>query len=357
MCKLVQQFAAFALCSALCLFATSSAKAEDSESVKRARMLFSQGVAYYDEGKYRLALDAFEEAYRLRPHPAVRVNIANCYDQLGRTSEAVYHFERYLEEAEPGTPQREEVKEVLEQLYKKMGELFLTVNPDGSKVVIDDLKAGKSPVPRSIRLAAGKHEIKVSREGYETYRQKFEIRRQEQFELAISLKQKAQTAATAAPLTASPEPPKEPVDKEGEGARIAVGADATSIRSEEDGETILGGSRVLISGALTATLGISALICAIAANGAEAQYDRVRDLASKTNLGPEYDDLKSKALSIGRQADYLWIATGFLFGGAVFSGAVMSYFLISEKSDKRARVSLRPFVGRNGAGLTAVSGF
>ncbi len=355
--KLVHLFAAFSLFSALCLGAATGVKAEDSESVKRARKLFSQGVAHFDDGKYQLALDAFEEAYRLRPHPAVRVNIANCYDQLGRMSEAVYHFERYLEEAESGSPQRKEVEKALQQLYRKMGELLLTVVPHGSRIVIDNSRPRKSPVQGSIRLAAGKHDIKVSRKGYEPYIQQFEIRKGEQFELSISLDQKDQTTAAVAPAAASPEPPEEPVDDEGESVGVTLGVDATSIEADE-GESILGGSKVLISAAMTATFGISALVCAVAAFGAESQYDRIAGAESSASVGTvRRDELTSQRLSVQKQADSLWIATGFLFGGSMFSGVVMTYFILSEKEEKKSQVRLQPVVGQNGAGVTAVGGF
>lgn len=355
--KLVQQFATITLLCVLGLCAVSNAKADDPDSVKQARALFSQGVEHYDDGDYQLALDSFKEAYRLRPHPVVLVNIANCYDRLGRLSEAAYYFEKYLEKAESGASQRKEVEEALEQLYRKMGELLLTVVPDDSKVMIDDLRLRRSPDRDSIRLTAGIHDIKVSRKGYEPYAQQFELRKGEQFELLITLKQKDITNVAAAPVSESPQPPTEPEEDEEPSVGIALGADTGSVEERDNGESIFGGSKVLISAALTATFGISSLVCAVAAFGAEAQYNRVTDLARGTTPGTERDNWVTQRLSIGRLADNLWIATGFLFAGAVFSGGVLTYFFLSEKNEEEARLRMRPLIGSNGVGLTAVGGF
>src|SRR3954470_20213855 len=55
---------------------TGIAQPEDP-NVVRARELFKLGVDAYDRGSYTEALQSFQQAYQLRPHPAVRVNIAN----------------------------------------------------------------------------------------------------------------------------------------------------------------------------------------------------------------------------------------------------------------------------------------
>ena len=94
-----------------------------AEDAARARpsSASSRRVADYDAGRYDQALANFQEAFRLRPHPLVNVNIANCYDKLGKPLQAIFHFERFLE-AEAGTPaQRAEVTSALERLRKQVG--------------------------------------------------------------------------------------------------------------------------------------------------------------------------------------------------------------------------------------------
>src|SRR6478609_6664356 len=53
--------------------------APDGATRARARQNFQTGVAAYQRGDFSVALEAFLTAYRLAPHPTVRVNIANCY--------------------------------------------------------------------------------------------------------------------------------------------------------------------------------------------------------------------------------------------------------------------------------------
>ena len=83
--------------------------AQDNKA--KARALFGEGVAAFDRGDFENALESFTQAYRLAPHPAVRVNMANCYEQLGRYAEATFNYQRFLEESE-GNVSPEQRREV-----------------------------------------------------------------------------------------------------------------------------------------------------------------------------------------------------------------------------------------------------
>ena len=64
-----------------------TARAQDVRS--RAREQFQRGVAAFEAGRYEEALAAFQEAFRLKPHPSVRLNMAACYEKLDRPREAL----------------------------------------------------------------------------------------------------------------------------------------------------------------------------------------------------------------------------------------------------------------------------
>jgi tetratricopeptide (TPR) repeat protein len=63
-----------------------------------ARRRFDEGVMFGDRGDFTRALAAFQEAYRLEPHPIVLYNIGQAYQALDRPAEAVEHLQRYLDE-------------------------------------------------------------------------------------------------------------------------------------------------------------------------------------------------------------------------------------------------------------------
>jgi len=73
----------------------------DAESDGRAREIFVNGVALYQDGRYDLAIEAFMEAYRLSRRPDLLFNIANTYEQLGQIPEALDALQRYRVYARP----------------------------------------------------------------------------------------------------------------------------------------------------------------------------------------------------------------------------------------------------------------
>jgi hypothetical protein len=188
----------------------STARAEDA-NVMRARQLFQHGVEAYDRGVYYDALQAFVDAYQLRPHPAVRVNIANCYEKLDRPAEAIQNFEQFLGSGAGTTKQQEEVVRALEQLRKRVGRLVLHVSPDGSKVVIDDGEPMRAPVGDVVLLKVGRHQLTVSLDMHETAMRVIDVAAASTTELTINLPgldaRPPAGVATAAAPTAQPSPP------------------------------------------------------------------------------------------------------------------------------------------------------
>ncbi len=160
---------AFTLALALAFAAASHADAQDREA---ARAQFQRGVDAFGRADYQAALDAFQEAYRLAPHPNVRVNIANCYENLGRPLEAMFHFEQFLAEAtDAPRAQRREVEAAVRRVGQQVAQLELHVTPDGAIITIDGGEQRRAPVAKPVRVTAGSHTIEVRLDGYETARQ------------------------------------------------------------------------------------------------------------------------------------------------------------------------------------------
>src|SRR5271166_5697445 len=77
---------------------TVFAQAADDATVKMARQRFQEGVSYYDKGQYELARASFLQAYALRKHPAVLLNLAQSSLKSGHTLEAAKYFQQFLKE-------------------------------------------------------------------------------------------------------------------------------------------------------------------------------------------------------------------------------------------------------------------
>ena len=167
-----------------------SAEGQSETERNQAREAFQRGVDAFAQQRFQDALLAFQEAYRIAPHPSVRVNMANCYEQLERPVEAIFHFERFLVEAEdPDSEQETAVRSALRRLRRSVGELFLRIEPDGATVTIDGGDSFRSPVLDAIHLSSGIHEIEVFMTGYQPEVRHLRIRGAQRTELEISLVQ------------------------------------------------------------------------------------------------------------------------------------------------------------------------
>jgi len=157
--------AAFVLTCSMLFAGAASAQTDDERA--RARSEFERGVAAFGNSEFQTALDAFQEAYRLAPHPSVRLNIANCYQQMARPVEALVHFEHYLTEATSiSAPQRREIEATIRGLRGRVGTLTLQITPDGAEIVIDGSATRRAPVSEPVRVVAGDHEVVISLDGF-----------------------------------------------------------------------------------------------------------------------------------------------------------------------------------------------
>jgi tetratricopeptide (TPR) repeat protein len=88
-----------ALCFAV-LGAASEAHAQSPDDI-RARDLYMEGDRHYNEGRYELAVQAFQESHRLSGRPLLLFNLANAYERLGRYAEALDALRNYEPHAQP----------------------------------------------------------------------------------------------------------------------------------------------------------------------------------------------------------------------------------------------------------------
>ena len=80
-----------------------------------ARAAFEQGRDAYDRGRFGEALEHFERAYSLSPHPKLLYNIGRSADSDGQVERAVSAYSSYLS-AFPAAENREFVEARLEKL-------------------------------------------------------------------------------------------------------------------------------------------------------------------------------------------------------------------------------------------------
>ncbi len=160
--------AALILCAAAAVpvTVTTPARAADDTMIQMARERFQEGVKYYDEKQYEKARAAFLQAYALKRHPAVLLNLAQSELRSGHEADAAKHFVTYLREhKEASALERQEAEKGLQAAKAKVGEITLNVDVDGAEVFVDGQPEGRSPLSGPIYLEPGQHSIEARREG------------------------------------------------------------------------------------------------------------------------------------------------------------------------------------------------
>lgn len=145
------------------------AQAQSDGETEVARQRFREGVGHYDRQEYDKARLAFLQAYLLKPHPAVLLNLAQSELKAGRHAEAAENFAKYIRQ-NPTAPAMEHAKAAFEEARQKVAELNLEVNAVGAVVSVDGAEVGRSPLPHVIYLMPGRHTIAARKGGLNTER-------------------------------------------------------------------------------------------------------------------------------------------------------------------------------------------
>ena len=335
---------------ALGVFTTNAADAQEDRET--ARIQFERGVGLYETHDYQGALASFQEAYRLAPHPSVRVNMANCYEHLNRPIEALHHFERFLAESD-NTPraQRREVQAAIARMRALVGEVRLAVAPDGATIVIDDAETRRAPVLEPILLMAGDHTIAVRMDGFTTVTERVTIQGGDTQRVSIRLQRPGSGAvASADPATSGTAATTDPGpteatsdtaevesgdDPEAETGDTAVAEATAEEPAYEDSD---GGSSfqlrittpVIIFGAATAGLGLGAIVTGALALSFDGQFeDAVARQAAATNTA-DRRQARADGVSAADTANALSVVTDVLLIGTIAAAGATAFFVIIE---------------------------
>jgi tetratricopeptide (TPR) repeat protein len=329
----------------------------DAAARADAKAQFQAGVAAYEAQRYGDALTHFQEAYRIKPHPLVRVNMANCYERLGKPLLAIFHFERFLEESDPASAQRAEVTEALRLLRAKISDLTLRIAPDGATVTIDNGEQRRSPIAEPLQLEAGMHVIEVSLTGYQTQKRDLVLEGGQRTSVDITLER-----AGAAPVAAAvPAPAAEPTtipDPSAAQPAPTQAKDPESIVLASEPEDSAPRGLLPIVGWVTAGASVAmfagAVITGQLALSAEADFEESRvvalDVAGATPI--ERREAYEDALNAADSADALAAASDVLLILGIAGVGATIYFAIDHHSSDDGAESAALTVSPGGVALS-----
>jgi hypothetical protein len=139
------------------------AVAQDKDPVtETARRRFQEGVRFYDEKRFEEARAAFLQAYALKHHPAVLLNLAQSELRGNHALEAARHFASYLRESTSASAsERAEAEKGLAAARAKIGRLQITVSTNGADVLVDNEPVGQSPLNDAVDVSPGAHAVEA----------------------------------------------------------------------------------------------------------------------------------------------------------------------------------------------------
>jgi hypothetical protein len=133
----------------------------DDPTTKAARARFQEGVDFYDKGQYENARASFLQAYALRKHPAVLLNLAQSCLRSGHALEAAKFFQQYLRESTSiSASQRNDAERGLNEARTKLGRITVDA-PQGTEIYVDDERVGQTPLRDSVDVEPGSHIVKA----------------------------------------------------------------------------------------------------------------------------------------------------------------------------------------------------
>jgi tetratricopeptide (TPR) repeat protein len=112
--------------------AAPSPKAASPADAAKARERFTQGVAFAKKNDWKNAYAAFLEAWKLKEHPQVALNLGRAELETGKYQDAIEHLRYCIDQSPAGDPDITLARDWLVQAEKKAAKLTVTVDIDGA---------------------------------------------------------------------------------------------------------------------------------------------------------------------------------------------------------------------------------
>jgi hypothetical protein len=144
-------------------FSTAPGWAQTAEdaTTAMARARFKEGVEFFDKGDFEQARASFLQAYALKKHPAVLLNLAWSCLKAGHPMEAEKYFEQFPGDSKEVTDkQRADAADGLAQSRAKLGRIQV-VAASGVEVTIDGERAGVAPLGEAVYVEPGAHTVRT----------------------------------------------------------------------------------------------------------------------------------------------------------------------------------------------------
>lgn len=312
---------AVATWAAVCvLFVTEAGRAQPatpaggSNDKVAAEALFEQGRSLVAQGKYAEACPRFADSERLDPSSGTLLNLASCYEKLGRTATA---WATYREAASAASAtNRSDYLAIAQRhadaLAPKLAKLTATVTQpvDGMVVRRDGVEMPRSEWGAPIPIDSGSHTVEAEAPGAKSWSTDIDVPQDGALVTVVV------PTLEAAPVQAAPPPAPAPASP----APAAAPAPDTTAAADQSSGSVGSGQRItgiVIAGVGIAGLGASAVFAVLTKNTYDDSLNNCQPgnaaLCNGTGVSQRNDaradgDVASVAFGVGLAA---------LVGGAV----------------------------------------
>jgi hypothetical protein len=138
---------------------------EDAVRVEAAQR-FERGLQLFNAGDNAGALSEFKRIYEIRPNPVVLYNIGLVYAAMARPVDAVDALQAAITEGGLSPKDLERAEATLADQKARVGRIFVTTNPEGARVEVDNVEVATTPLSAPIRVAQGNHIVGAVAEGF-----------------------------------------------------------------------------------------------------------------------------------------------------------------------------------------------
>jgi serine/threonine-protein kinase len=326
---------------AMFVAAATTALAQPTDAVKRADALFQEGRTLIEAGKFAEACPKFEESQRLDPGLGTLLNLAACYEQVGKLASALTAFRSAEEQARAAGPSERKREQTAADraraIESRVARLTIILaaadRPTGFSVTRDGVPVPPLDFGRRIPVDPGTIVIEATAPGYEPFKSEVVIAR-DTTARTVDIPALDRIGARG-PIVGVPQAPPDGDDGVANG-----GGEITPPRSSR--KTIAIGVGVAGIVGLGAGIGLGV--------SAKGQYDDIPCTATAPPTGCTPDEVSriDKARSRGN--------LGTIVGG-VGVVALAAGVVLYVTAPKARAVAITPVVGDQEAGVAVVGRF
>jgi hypothetical protein len=155
---------------------STTAGASGAANATESRKAFMDGEREARAGRWETAAERYAQSNAAAPTSQALSRLANAQYQLGHVTDAYQSYAELVKTyGDKLGPAKAAADARLKELAAKTGLLELKISESGASVAIDGKSFGQSPLAAPLRLVAGPHAVKVTKEGFASFDKSIEV--------------------------------------------------------------------------------------------------------------------------------------------------------------------------------------